>query len=302
MRRVVMRTIISALLALNMISCSGNKTEASGDTHPADLLPNEISATDITRSSDIRTFKGDSLWAYIDGGAEVYYGYNFAEVATADYQQGKISFVADIYRFDSPLNAYGMYSISRSADSKPVALGMEGCASPGQLQFAKGNYLVRLTGFDDTEASAKALESAAESIAKSITAPDKAPREFKLLPDSNKIDRSDRYVAQSFLQLQFLTKVFTRSYLLDGDTVTLFYSTDDPGQKILQWSKLAEADKSLSHLPADIPYDESKGFIATHKVYRPIMVGMRLGYMAGMIGYKESLKPFLTQWIKLLPR
>jgi hypothetical protein len=300
MQGLFIRTIISALLALNMISCSGNKTEASGDIHPADLLPKEILAAGITRSSDIRTFKGDSLWAYIDGGAEVYYGYNFVEVATADYQQGKINFVADIYRFDSPLNAYGMYSMSRSADSKPVALGMEGCASPGQLQFAKGNYLVRLTGFEDSEASAKALESAAEGVAKIIAAPDKAPREFMLFPDSNKIDRSDRYVAQSFLQLQFLTKVFTRSYLIDGDTVTLFYSTDDPGQKILQWSKLAEANKSFLHLPADIPYDESKGFIATHKVYGPIMVGMRLGYMAGMIGYGQSHQPFLSKWLMSL--
>ena len=299
MRRVSIIAIIVSMAVLAVSSCTGGG-EVKEAVPTARFLPKEISSAGITRTSDVRTFVGDSLWAYIDGGADVYYGYNFVDVATTDYQKGQVSFVADIYHFDSPLNAYGLYSITRSADSKLIPLGMEGCVSPGQLQFAKGSYLIRLTGFDDSDASAKALADAAGELAKSIPGTDKAPQEFSLFPEANKIMPSDKYFALSFLQERFLSKVFARSYQIDGDTVTLFYSIDEPGQKILQWSKLAEADKSLSHLPADIPYDEDKGFITTHKVYGPVMVGMKLGYMAGMVGYRKSLEPLLIRWLSSL--
>lgn len=289
------------VLAFSLFSCSGGSRQ-NDNVRTTDLLPGQISDAGLKRSSAARLYVGDSLWAYIDGGAELYYSYNFVEVATADYSGDGVEFVADLYKFDSPTDAYGLYSMVRSADVTLLEIGTEGSLAPGQLQFVKGQFMARLTAFDDAEKTVLALTAFAEKLAQDIPGASERPAAFALFPDSARVVPSDRYHAESFLQEKFLTNIFASAYFLDGDTVTLFLSMNNPGQKILAWSKLAEQDSILSHVPDDLPFDDGKGFIVAHKLYGTIIVGMKNNRMAGMVGYRESLKPFLTQWLASLPK
>jgi hypothetical protein len=71
-------------------------------------------------------FVGDSLWEYINGGAELYHTYEFVDVATAYYLQDSTEIVVDIYRFATPDDAYGMYTQLRPGGPGTMNYGIEG--------------------------------------------------------------------------------------------------------------------------------------------------------------------------------
>jgi hypothetical protein len=281
--------------ALLMAACSTDRADGGPD-EASSYLPKKIDA--LAQSGEIRVYRGDSLWAYIDGGAEVYYPYGFIEVATGDYKSEATELVIDIYRFETPLGAFGLYSMFRSADSKATELGVDGSITPGQVSLVKGVWVVRLTGFDDGEATMRALQVSAREISRLLPGTTELPREFASLPDSAAVARSERFHAGAFLRVYFLTRVFTRDFVLAGDTVTMFVSFDEAGQKVLEWGKLAEVEKSILPAPADLPYDDGKMFVTAKPQYGTIIVGMKNGVMAGMVGYRDSARPFLIAWLE----
>ncbi len=74
----------TVILYAVIVSCGGNAEQESATESAVDLMPEKIAETQLSRSSEPRLFVGDSLWEYINGGAEVYHTYDFVDVATAE--------------------------------------------------------------------------------------------------------------------------------------------------------------------------------------------------------------------------
>ena len=91
--------LIGIIFALILIFGCGSNVKQDVSSSAA-LLPAKAERANLERVGEIRTFVGDSLWEYIDGGAEVYHLYDFIDVTTADYKSDQIDLVADIYHFD----------------------------------------------------------------------------------------------------------------------------------------------------------------------------------------------------------
>lgn len=288
------------LLVIVAIGCGGGE-QPTDRLAPEDFLPGEFTDATAQRSSEIRTFYDDSLWQYINGGAELYYRYNFVEVATADYKTGTTEFTVDIYRFDNPLNAYGLYSMIRPENARLVSLGVEGFVSLGSLQFVKGEYLINLIGYDESNATNFALAQAAEELNKLIPGTTDRPGTFDLFPEDKALRATDRYSAESFLGIGFLTYVYSQDYLLDADTVTLFLSDDMPNAKLLEWSKHAAENGTIELVTNDLPFDEDKAFITYDSYYGKIIAGLRKGNLVGMVDYNERNRGYLVEWLESLP-
>ena len=146
MRKMLLFSISIALLLL--AACSSQDSEVDKIT-TADFLPVAIEETGVTRSSEVRIFADTLLWEYINGGAELYHQYGFAEVATADYRRGQTEIVADVFRFETPEGAYGLYTAMRPDHPAVVPFGIEGFKSGSSMDYIKGSFLVRLTGYDE---------------------------------------------------------------------------------------------------------------------------------------------------------
>jgi len=63
--------------------------------------------------SSSRTFGGESLFGYIDGGAELYleYGFSVVSVTEIEYMHGK--YKTEIYKMKGPEEAFGIFSVSK---------------------------------------------------------------------------------------------------------------------------------------------------------------------------------------------
>jgi hypothetical protein len=295
-RNNVIVIITLAVLLTILLSCGGDE-EMQPQHLAASYLPEKSIRADLDRASDIRTFVGDSLWEYIDGGAEVYHSYNFVEVATADYKNDNVELVADIYRFDTPTDAFGLYSMLRQEDIQTVNLGVEGFVAPASVNFVKGEYLVRLTAYEDSEVGELALINMAEELSTAVPGTTAMPAQFDIFPTEGIIPATDKYYAEQFLGQNFLTRVFTRNYRLDSDTVTLFWTADSTGGKFLKWRTYADNIDLLKSAPDNLPFDENYSFIQADDFYGDILIGLKMRRLVGMVNYSDEKQDFFKDWL-----
>jgi hypothetical protein len=284
--------------AMLCIACGGEKNEgiASFET----FLPPQMTGLDMTRVSDIQTYDDKSLWEYINGGAEMYLLYNFKAVATADYQKADVEIITDIYQFDSPVDAYGLYSMFRFPDVEVIRLGVEGFLAPPMLSFVKGEYLVRLTGYPESSETDLAVINLAGEIVKLIPGSTEPPAPFSSFPAGETVALTDRYYAESFLGHKFLIEVFCRDYLLEGDSLTLFISEDQTGEKYILWSELAERIHKRNNVTADLPFDDDRSFVFDDSFHGNVIAGLYKGKLAGMTNYSKKHESFLANWLNTL--
>src|SRR4051794_19771745 len=60
-------------------------------------------------------YKPDSLYQYIDGGADVYLLYDFRILLHQNFKSAGAELTADIYDMGTPEDAFGIYAAERSA-------------------------------------------------------------------------------------------------------------------------------------------------------------------------------------------
>lgn len=288
--------LILSLAALLAVSC-GSKDSMAKQTDPQNYLPEAFSKTTLKRSVEIRTFDRQTLWEYIDGGAEIYYLYDFEAVATADYKDDGTEIVADIYKFNNADNAFGLYSMIRPVDAQLVRLGVEGFIAPGMITFVKGDYVVKLIGFDESAQSSLALTNLAEELSTLIPGRTALPEDFTVFPGADAVETSKKFFAASYLGHRFLTDVYTQQYVMGTDTIGLFLSEDSDGAKFAQWKDVADKTGTLEAVTDSLGFDGEYFFQTTDRYYGPMVIGLKSGYLAGAVGYKSNLAGFVKNWL-----
>lgn len=298
MNKKYLITFLAVLTAFMMMGCGGEKEESGREL--SRLLPARLAETGFTRASEIRTFVGNSLWEYIDGQAELYYQYDFVDVATSNYTRDDIEFEVDIYRFATADGSYGIYSMFRNPADNVIQIGVEGFISPGWLVFVKDVYLVKLTGFDESEESNTAIVDLAETFEGMLTGKVEKPAAFGQFPPDNIINKSDKYYAESFLGQKFLTRVFCRDYLSGDDTLTLFITRDEMADKYAQWLEMAEKTGRKSAPPQGLLFDSEYSFIYDDPFHDQIIVGLKNQKLAGIVHFSGKLNEYLNLWLETL--
>lgn len=109
----------------------------------------------------------DLLFTYLDGGAETYLDYRFKALEVKDYSgPGKAVLTIEIYQFESPQDAYGIYS--RDTSGIPTNLGQSGRATKSQARFWKGAYYVRAFAWQSEMGVEEVPLKAAQAVAPKI--------------------------------------------------------------------------------------------------------------------------------------
>lgn len=169
------QTVILFLLGMLAVFCSGSDFAAEEELSA--LLPAPISIPGWARDGQPREFRGDDLYIYIDGGAEIYLEYGFRRVLIQDYESaGGKSLSLEIFEMSGPDSAYGMFSFKASGRGKEIDLGDGSELDSYYLNFWKGPYLVTITGFDEDRPTAEGLIALGRSVSHNIRESSKRPR------------------------------------------------------------------------------------------------------------------------------
>jgi len=125
-----------------------------------------------------RTFTAESLYGYIDGGAELYLEYGFDTLVVTEIVSEGRDMKIEFYRMKDAEAAFGIFSVSRFRCNGGARLTDHMCRSAYQLQFCKGCYYVSIINDKGTEAEQKTANEITAFLLGRITDPPFSPERF----------------------------------------------------------------------------------------------------------------------------
>ena len=143
------------------------------------LLPKTILGWDAVQKDAV--YDRQTLYDYLDGGAEVYLAFDFKQVFVRKYSGPAQNEIAlDIYDMGSSAEAFGVFSCDRQDEE--AGLGQESEYGPGLLRFWQGPYFVSITVGGDEKEAEKAILALGRAVASCLGPPGMKPGLLQCLP------------------------------------------------------------------------------------------------------------------------
>lgn len=173
-------------------------------------------------NTDFQVFNPDNLWDFINGAAETYLSYGFADLHVAEYKKGKNVIKLEVYRHSDHIMAFGIYSTERSPSFKFMNIGSQGYRTDGAINFFKGNFYVKIRTYSNSEKTLQAAESLALSVAGMLEGSSDMPSVLSMFPSEGKKKNEEMYINESVLGHKFLNNAFRANYESGPDIFSVF--------------------------------------------------------------------------------
>jgi len=222
---IVLALFVLASAEISMEAQSADAIEKRLRSFATDPLPSGVS-----REEAASFYKPDTLYEYIDGGADVYLLYDFQYLLHQNFKTGQGELTVDIYDLGKPENAFGIYSAERSPRYKFVTIGVEGYRSEGTLNFVQDRYYVKLAA----SGTGAALDPFARVLSRRIGGTARAPALLAKLPIERRVAHSEQYVRKDPLGHAFLAPAYLAGYMWAGQQeskLVLSVASDSMGAK-----------------------------------------------------------------------
>jgi hypothetical protein len=185
---------VAAVAVLWLFGCRRGPASAASEDIKL-LVPAASDLQGWQKDGETQVFRGEDLYVYIDGGADIYQEYGFIAVAVQDYKDaGGKSLSLEVFQMKDTAAAFGMYTFKTSAGGKAVDLGGKGQLEDYYLNFWKGSYVITVTGFDEDGATIQGLQIIAGAVDARIRSVGKEPSLPALLPEQGLNRQSIKYI------------------------------------------------------------------------------------------------------------
>jgi len=188
-----MRCCLPIALAAMLLALGSAAFGGSRALDLASLLPKTGAVAGWRTEGKVETYTRDTLFDYIDGGAELYLGYGFRRAVVADYAgPNKSKITVELYDMGSSYDAFGVFAHEQAPERPPV--GQESSFAGGLLTFWKDGLFARLFADPDSEQARAAILKLGKAISASLPTMGRKPPLLKLLPPDGLAPRSVRYL------------------------------------------------------------------------------------------------------------
>jgi hypothetical protein len=170
-------------------------------------------------------YSPEDLYKYINGQAESFLAYGFVKLKGANYSPesgGAETITVDVYDMGEKLNAFGMFQSKRGRESSSLEIGAASYGTNGHLAFYKGRRYVEILSFVKDEQWKEQHIVIAKKVAEKMKGDALPPHELSYLPESGKVEGSERYVRGGILGHAFLDRGLVSEHRVDGDVVSAF--------------------------------------------------------------------------------
>ena len=240
-RTVSFKVFLASILSLQIAGLGTSaRAQTSGSARPqfakllADPLPGHPKP-----QGEPSFYKPDTLYQYIDGGADVYLLYDFQVLLHQDFKAGASDMTADVYDMGKPEDAFGIYSAERSPKYNYIPIGAEGYRSKGVLNFFQDHYYVKLSG---SGAGIEAqLGQLASTLSTRIGGSRTPPPLLLKLPQLHRVRHSEQYIRKDPLGHAFLAPAYVVTYASTPKESKLLVSVaNDPAGAKARLDQLAK--------------------------------------------------------------
>jgi hypothetical protein len=214
---------------------------AEGAAAPAPAAkgePLEIKLDGLKPMSDTEFYNADNLFEKIDGRAPAYLNFNFQQLRCRSFSiTGTSGSFVDVYeyRFDTPVNAFGMFSLERDPQGGPLAFAPDGYASGMGFFFRQGACYVQVMASDQNAKTLGLAKAIAEDRAKNLPADNFGLDARRRLPVTGLDPASVQFVQDNAQGQAFLKNVFQASYDFAGKKLPFFLMVATPADAAAAW-------------------------------------------------------------------
>jgi hypothetical protein len=99
-----------------------------------------------------RHFTGESLFGYMNGGAELYREYGISDAVITEFDYKTSHFKCELFRMKGPEEAFGIFSVSKYKCLGMPPVSAYTCQTRFQLQICKGTYYISIINSSGTSA------------------------------------------------------------------------------------------------------------------------------------------------------
>lgn len=187
--RLFSASIIFTITCL-MVLCMPPKSHAVTLEQLRSSLPGKVMAW--SRAGDDKIYTPQTIFDYINGGAEVYKAYNMRHCLSRRYTtaQGP-AIVLDVFDMGTSKDAYGVFTHDPAGEV--VELGQDGRLRPGWANFWKDRFFVSIYAEEETAAAQKAVQTLGKKVDALITDRGARPEIIDRLPPQGLQTTSIRY-------------------------------------------------------------------------------------------------------------
>jgi hypothetical protein len=238
----------------------------------------------------------DTLFDYINGGAELFLAYGFVELLVAEFiEDGNPASRAtlEIYNMGTLDNAFGVFKAEQGGNPYKVPGGAEGRLGQGMLQFYKDKFYVK-TFLPPTSKSYPAVtQQIGSAIEARIKGTFSRPAFFNLLPVQDRVADSESYTSKDFLGQPYFARIASAQYSRGGTTYKIFISIEPD----------KEAAQHLAHYKAHLIREKGyqaelpggmQGFAGQDPYYGHCVISVINGRVTGVLDNPDDAVSILT--------
>lgn len=240
----------------------------------------------------------DTLFQYINGGAELFLAYGFLElmvVELADDPNRTNRATLEIYNMGMLENAFGVFKTEEADKAYRLPGGAEGRLGNGLLRFYKGEFYVKVFLPPQSEGYPRVVEKIGKTIEERIKGPFSKPAFVDLFPVTDRMAGTEHYTSKDFLGQPFFKGIASAQFVKQGQTYTMFLSVQ-PNKE--------EAEKSFQsyrkYLIRENAYQSPlkggiQGFVGHDPYYGDCVVSLIKGRIVGVLGNSEDALSLLKR-------
>jgi len=154
-------------------------------------LPSEIGSWRVVGAAEKHA--GPGLYTYMNGGAELYLEHSFEELMVRFYERGNDQISVELYRMKE--SGYGVFTLLRSENGEPVAMGDAGFRSGYYVIFSSGKFFCAVTAQSEFTDAAQAAVEIGKTVAALLPPADSASKKIEPLPERDRLLNSDKIIA-----------------------------------------------------------------------------------------------------------
>jgi hypothetical protein len=193
--------------------------------------------------SDTEFYNPDNLFEKIDGRAPAYQGFNVQQLRCRSFNVVAVagSYV-DVYeyRFDSPVDAFGMFALERDPKGAPLDFAPDGYSGEMGYFFRQGAVYVQVIASDVKPETLALTKAVAQNRAKELPADDRGLAGRHRLPAAGMIADSVAFVSENAQGQAAFKDVFQARYKFNDAELPFFIMVATPADAAKAWQSFQD--------------------------------------------------------------